>query len=194
MERERALIQNYQDETDETLMYAFSKGDDAAFDELVRRYQNKLVNFICKKTGDYEKSEEVTQEVFIRVYRARDRYQVSAKFATFIFRIALNLAYNVVRDRNRQKTDVKDDFSQIKDHLTPDRIYERQELRDILFSAIDELAEKYRDVVYLCDVEKFSYKDAGEILNISMGTVQSRLSRGRLKLREKLSKILDIKR
>lgn len=175
-------------------MLSFCDGDERAFGELVNRYKDKLVNYIYRYIGDYDRAEEICQEVFVRVYKSRDRYKVKAKFSTFIYRIALNLSYNEVRDRNRRKTDPTDEFSDLrmKDMNTPDVIYEKDETQRIIHREIASLKEKYRDVIILCDIERNSYKQTAAILNISVGTVQSRLSRGRMKLRQKLEKILKV--
>ena len=183
---------SYKDESDEILMLSFCDGDDRAFEELVNRYKNKLVNYINKYINDFDRAEEIAQEVFVRVHRSKDRYKVKAKFSTFIYRIALNLSYNEVRDRNRRKTEPTDEFGTLpmKDDYTPEDIYEKEETHNIIHREISELKDKFRDVIILCDIEKKSYKEAARILGISVGTVQSRLSRGRLKLRQRLEKVL----
>ncbi len=193
---EKKLGISYKEESDEFLMLSFCNGDgkesELAFGELVERYKNKLVNYIHKYIDDYDRAEEIAQEVFIRVYRSKNRYEVKAKFSTFVYRIALNLSYNEVRDRNRRKTEPTDEFSDIimKDVRTPENLYERDETERIIHKEISNLKDKYRDVIILCDIEGNSYKQAAEILDISVGTVQSRLSRGRIKLKQKLEKIL----
>lgn len=183
---------SYKDESDEILMLSFCNGDDKAFDELVLRYKDKIVNYIYKYIRDYDRAQEIAQEVFLRVFRSRDRYKVKAKFTTFIYRIALNLSYNEVRDRNRRKTEPTDEFSDLKmkDNKTPEKIYEKDETERIVHEEISNLKDKYRDVIILCDIEGHSYKETAKILDISVGTVQSRLSRGRLKLRQRLEKVL----
>ncbi len=186
------MATSYKEESDEVLMLAFCNGDDKAFDELVTRYSDKIVNYVYKYIRDYHRAEEISQEVFLRVFKVRDRYEVRAKFTTFIYRIALNLSYNEVRDRNRRKTDPTDEFSdfKMKDTRTPEVLYERRETERIIHEEISNLKDKYRDVIILCDIEKNSYKEAARILDISVGTVQSRLSRGRMKLRQRLEKLL----
>jgi RNA polymerase sigma-70 factor (ECF subfamily) len=182
---------NYEELSDELLMLSFKDGDDRAFEELVKRYKVKLFNYILKYTNDIERSEEIAQEVFIRVYRSRERYKVKAKFSTYIYRIALNLAYNEVRDRNRRKTDLQDEFvDKLKEYNTPEHLYEKKELEAIINREINALSPKYKDVILLCDIEGLSYKEVSKVLNISIGTVQSRLSRGRVRLKQRLEHIL----
>ncbi|MDH5681829.1 MAG: sigma-70 family RNA polymerase sigma factor [Spirochaetota bacterium] len=188
-----------EEESDEVLMLSFKAGDEQAFEEIVKRYKTKLFNYIYKYISDVERSEEITQEVFIRVYRSRDRYKIKAKFSTFIYRIALNLAFNEVRNRNRRKTDLQNEFDdkifddKIKEHNTPEKIYERKEVEIIVNREISNLSSKYKDVILLCDIEGLSYKEVAKILDISIGTVQSRLSRGRVRLKQRLENILNIK-
>lgn len=185
-------------ESDELLMLSFKAGDESAFDEIVKRYKTRLFNYIYKYISDIERSEEITQEVFIRVYRSRERYKIKAKFSTFIYRIALNLAFNEVRNRNRRKTDLQDEFDdklfthKQGENSTPEKIYEKKELEIILNKEISNLSSKYKDVILLCDIEGLSYKEVAQILDISIGTVQSRLSRGRVRLKQRLESILSL--
>jgi len=189
------LRRDYSDESDEMLMLSFQEGKDDAFEELVRRYKDKIFSYVYNYIGNVERAEEISQEVFIRVFRSRNRYKITAKFATFIYRIALNLAYNEVRDRNRRKTDVQNDFqATLKDKSTPENIYEKSEIELIVRQHVSMLPTKYADVVVLCDLQKLSYKEAAKVLDVSIGTVQSRLSRGRYKLRQSLEKVLDFKK
>ncbi len=184
---------DYSQESDELLMLSFKKGEEKAFETLVERYKDKIYNYINKYINNKERSEEIAQEVFIRLYRKQSSYKIKAKFSTFIYRIAFNLSYNEVRDRKRRKTDVKEDFSYIKDINTPDKIYEEKETEQILKNALESLPTKYKDVIILCDLENLTYKEAGKVLGLSMGTIQSRLSRGRMKLKQNLEKKISIK-
>ncbi len=189
------------EESDEVLMLSFKSGNEEAFEEIVRRYKNKLFNYIYKYINDLERSEEITQEVFIRVYRSRERYKIKAKFSTYIYRIALNLAYNEVRNRNRRKTDLQNEFDDktfeyrgSSEEITPEKLYEKKEVASIINKEINDLSDKYKDVILLCDIEGLSYKEVAHILNISIGTVQSRLSRGRVRLKQRLEKVLNLKK
>lgn len=189
------------EESDEVLMLSFKDGNEQAFEELVLRYKKRLFNYIHKYINDLERSEEITQEVFIRVYRSRERYKIKAKFSTYIYRIALNLAFNEVRNRNRRKTDPQDEFddkiidtsTRSNEYQTPEEIYEKKEVKQIVQDEINNLSDKYRDVIILCDLEGMSYKETAEVLKISIGTVQSRLSRGRVRLKQRLENVLNLK-
>ncbi len=191
------LNQNLKEESDEFLMLSFREGNEEAFTEIINRYNIRLFNYVYKYIHDKERSEEITQEVFIRVYRSRERYKIKAKFSTYIYRIALNLSYNEVRNRNRRKTDLKNEFDdksfkdKIKETNTPEKIFEKKEVKEIVNQEINNLSTKYKDVILLCDIEELSYKDVAKVLNISIGTVQSRLSRGRIKLKQRLEGLLN---
>ncbi len=179
-------------DNDELLMVAFCEGDEEAFVLLVNRYKDRIVNYIYKYTKDIERSEEIAQEVFIRVFRSRGRYSVKAKFSTFIYRIAMNLAFNEIRDRSRRKTDVAEDFPTLtREKDNPEMIYTKDETERLVIEGINSLPPRYREVVMLCDLENLSYKEVSKILKISVGTVQSRLSRGRIKLKQILSRIFE---
>ena len=179
-------------ESDEYMMLAFQRGDERAFELLVKRYKNKILNYIYRYTGDYSSSEEITQEVFIRVYRSKERYEIKAKFNTFIYRIAMNLAYNEVRNRNRRKTEATDNFFFLQDKSTPESLFIREEISENINKEISKLPAKLKDVVILCNIQEMSYKEASDVLDISVGTVQSRLSRARKILRKNLSMVLNL--
>ncbi len=181
-----------EEKSDEYLMTAFCDGNDAAFEELVKKYKDRIVGYIFKYTRDIERSEEIAQEVFIRVFRSKDRYSVKAKFSTFIYRIAMNLSFNEVRDRKRRKTDATEEFPTLsREKDNPEMKVAKDETEKLVLKGINQLPPRYREVVMLCDLENLSYKEASKILDISVGTVQSRLSRGRIKLKQILTKIFD---
>lgn len=185
-------LQTHSVESDEYLMLSFCDGDKEAFEKLVKRYKDRIVSYIYKYIRNFSRAEEIAQEVFIRVFRSRDRYSVKAKFSTFIYRIAMNLSYNEVRDRNRRKTDATEEFPTLtREKDNPELIYAKDETERLVLEGINNLPPRYREVVMLCDLENLSYKEVGKVLNISIGTVQSRLSRGRIKLKQILTKIFE---
>ena len=145
-EREEALGPDI--DSDEYHMLCFCDGTEEGFDELVKRYKDRIVSYIFRHIRDIERSEEIAQEVFIRVFRSRDRYEVKAKFSTFIYRIAMNLAYNEVRDRSRRKTDVIEDFPTLsRDKDNPELIFGKDETERLVLEGINALPR---------DIEKLS--------------------------------------
>ena len=185
--------------SDHSLLEAARTGDEAAFAELVRRYRNQITNYIYRLTNDYESAVDLAQETFLRVYRAADRYQSTYAFSTYIYRIATNLAISELRQRKRRRLVSLTGFFQSQDQsgevreLDPadkrplqDAALVADERRDAVARAIASLPEKYRAPLVLRDIEERSYEEIGRILEMSEGTVKSRISRARTFLRDKL--------
>lgn len=190
--------QAYEQMDDHALMAATKVGDQLAFQELVRRYKNKLTNFIYRLLNDYERASDLTQETFIRVYTSADRYEATNSFSTYIYRIAQNLAISEIRQRKRRGLFQMPFFSSDKDGeemevevadqriIAPEDIMIDDERRAAVRRAIVTLPEKYRVALVLRDVEGRSYEEISEILDLSDGTVKSRINRARNLLKEKL--------
>jgi len=184
--------------SDHALLEATRSGDHDAFAELVNRYRNQITSYIYRMTNDYDGAVDLAQETFVRVYRARDRYQRSYAFSTYIYRIATNLAISELRKRKRRKLVSLTGFFQPTDggeaqELNPpdDRPLQDSELvdaerRNAVQRAIGTLPEKYRAPLILRDVDGRSYDEIAAILETNEGTVKSRISRARGFLREKM--------
>lgn len=189
--------------TDHSLLAATLEGDETAFAELVRRYRNQITNYIYRMTSDYETAVDLAQETFIRVYRAAARYQSNYAFSTYIYRIATNLAISELRRRKRRRMVSLTGFFQGRDRteepaeLDPpdssplqDCTLVEEERRAAVARAISTLPDKYRAPLVLRDVEGRSYEEIADILQMSQGTVKSRINRARSFLREKLQPYL----
>jgi RNA polymerase sigma-70 factor (ECF subfamily) len=184
--------------SDHALLEATRTGDEDAFAELVSRYRNQITSYIYRMTNDYEGAVDLTQETFVRVYRAADRYQQSHAFSTYIYRIATNLAISELRKRKRRRLVSLNGFFQSNDgaearEFNPpderplqDTEMVETERRLAVQRAIGTLPEKYRAPLILRDVEGKSYEEISRILATSEGTVKSRISRARGFLREKM--------
>lgn len=186
--------------TDHGLLAATLAGDEAAFGELVRRYRNQITNYIYRMTNDYDTAVDLAQETFMRVYAAAERYQTSYAFSTYIYRIATNLAISELRRRKRRRLVSLTGFFQGRDSAqsepteldVPDArplqdvTYVADERRAAVARAIATLPEKYRAPLVLRDVEERSYEEIAAILQMSEGTVKSRINRARTFLRDKL--------
>ncbi|MFB3904756.1 MAG: RNA polymerase sigma factor [Acidobacteriota bacterium] len=186
---------------DNALVSAYLEGDDHAFQVLVSRYQGKLINYVNTLVHDYDLSVDLAQETFIRVFRYADRYRGDYQFSTWVYRIATNLAIDELRRRER-----KGRFSlrhmialfekdgrplPIPDvRPTPERTLDGKERLERLQAAVDSLPPKYRLPFLLKEVEDLSYDEICQVLQISMGTVKSRIHRAKMLLREKLAGIL----
>ncbi len=175
---------------DGDVVASFLAGEERAFQELVSRYQSRLLNFIYRTIGDREKAEDLVQEVFIRVYRHIGRFDRSKKFSTWIYTIASNLAKNELRNRSRNplvlfqtiKKNWQDEERplQFEDALSrPDDLYRKRHLRELVEEATSRLPEHHRQVFVLRELEGKSYEEIAEITNCNLGTVKSRLNRAR---------------
>ena len=187
--------------TDHGLLAATLAGDEAAFGELIRRYRNQITNYIYRMTNDYETAVDLAQETFMRVYAAAERYQSNYAFSTYIYRIATNLAISELRRRKRRRLVSLTGFFQGRDSSQAEAaefdVPDARPLQDVtvvaderraaVSRAIATLPEKYRAPLVLRDVEERSYEEIAAILEMSEGTVKSRINRARAFLRDKLS-------
>lgn len=184
---------------DVQFMLRVQKGDEAAFSRLVSSYQDRLVSIFANLVGNQETAEDLTQEVFLRIYRARAGYQPNAKFSTWVFRIANNLASNSRRSRGRRKeVQLKTEESgplgarpaeQLladKSALMPTRLFDRREMQQHVREALESLSERQQMALLLHKFEGMSYVDIGETMELSPQAVKSLLSRARESLRGRL--------
>lgn len=180
---------------DAAVVEAFLGGEERAFEELVERYQVRLLNFVYRTIGDRERAEDLVQEVFIRVYRHLHRFDRSKKFSTWVYTIASNLAKNELRNRSRNplvlfqaiKKSWDDDERplQFEDHGSrPDDLYRKRHLRELVEASVARLPEHHRQVFVLRELEGKSYEEIAEITACNLGTVKSRLNRARTSFAE----------
>ena len=189
---------SYLHDPDVQLMLRVREGDDAAFGRLVATYQDRLVGLLTHLVGERDVAEDLAQEVFLRVHRARKGYQPTAKFSTWLFRIAQNLASNSRRGRRRRKevsfagsAEVSESRPQEalvaeKSAFMPNRQVARQELQGVVREALEELGERQKLAVLLHKFEGMSYADIAETMELTPQAVKSLLSRARESLRGKL--------
>lgn len=184
--------------SDEDLMTHFQQGAIEAFNILVKRYSEPLYNFISRFLGDEKESEDILQETFLRVYRNRHSYRRIAKFSTWLYTIASNLARTEYRKRKRRKHiplysknrseeeyEIQHPYPQTPlDENAGAKILERY-----IQEALNQLPENFREVVVLRDVQQLTYDEIAEITGLPMGTVKSRINRGRTKLKNLLKDI-----
>lgn len=189
------------DETDENLMLRVGKGESAAFNELVRRYTRKMINLAYQITGDRDLAEDIAQETFFRAYKSAARYTEIAKFSTWLYTIAINLCRNELRRRkfkpfSLEEMAEREDEGKIRIDIAdetakPDRDLERKELTGHVRRAIAMVPAKFRVALVLRDIEGLAYDEIGSMLGLPEGTVKSRINRGRLRVKEILTPILD---
>jgi len=186
--------------SDVQLMLDVKAGDGASFDVLLRKYRTPLVNFLYRMVRDAATAEDLAQEVFLRVYRARKEYSPSAKFTTWLFRIATNLALNSIRDNRHRSRDVSID-APVEEDETPRelparemRIDERMAERDraeVIRRAVVALPEKQRVAVLLHKYEEMDYAEIAKILNCSESALKSLLFRAYETLRVQLAPLVS---
>jgi RNA polymerase sigma-70 factor (ECF subfamily) len=179
--------------SDEQLIAKFQLGDLQAYDILVRRYKDQLLNFVYRFVGNRTDAEDIVQETFLRVYKNKHMYKEIAKFSTWVYTIAGNLAKTELRRRKRHKIfSVSNFVNEEKDYDIPDHDHSPEKKVDsaiqegIIQKAIEKLPAKFKEVIILRDIQGFAYEEISQILNIPLGTVKSRVNRGRLKLQEDL--------
>jgi RNA polymerase sigma-70 factor (ECF subfamily) len=188
--------------SDEKLIEQFQQGNIYAFEEIVRRYKDQLINFAYRYLNDFDDAEDVVQETFMRVFRKKKAYKNVAKFSTWIYTITGNLAKTELRRRRRRKIlslsnlGYEDKDFELKDiKKGPEESVDELIQDGVIQQAINSLPEKFREVIIFRDIQELSYEEISTILKIPLGTVKSRVNRGRLKLREKLTEyIKEIKK
>ena len=185
--------------TDIQLMLEVKAGDDSSFDLLLRKYRSPLVNFLYRMVRDTATAEDLAQEVFLRVYRARKKYSPSAKFTTWLFRIATNLALNSVRDNRHHQMDVSLDAPPEEDEVPMElparemRIDEHmveQDRAETIRRAVASLPEKQRVAVLLHKYEEMDYGEIAKILDCSESALKSLLFRAYETLRVQLAPLV----
>ena len=179
---------------DETLMQQIARNDTAAFDVLFLRHRRAVFSYTLRMVGDGPAAEDLTQECFLRVWRARERYQPTAAFRTWLFTIARRLALDELKRRETHPTVLAADTADDKDSAgtiesvagvesaNPQEIVMARELARALDRALRELPEEFREAAMLRDVEGMSYDEIAGVLGCPLGTVKSRLNAARKRL------------
>ena len=159
-----------------------------SWDELVRQHADRVYRLAYRLSGNQHDAEDLTQETFIRVFRSVQNYQPGT-FEGWLHRITTNLFLDMVRRRNRIRMEaLPEDYERVPaDGPTPEQVYYDARLDPDLQSALDSLAPEFRAAVVLCDIEGLSYEEIGATLGVKLGTVRSRIHRGRQALRDYLA-------
>jgi len=187
--------------SDVDLMLDVKAGDEASFDLLLHKYRSPLVNFLGRMVHDRATAEDLAQEVFLRVYRARKQYTPSAKFTTWLFRIATNLALNSLRDTRHQRMEVSIDAPPNDEEDAPPRELPAREMRidehmierdrvEFIQRAVASLPEKQRAAVLLHKYEEMDYADIAKVLECSESALKSLLFRAYESLRVQLAPLV----
>jgi|SRR5580698_4109442 RNA polymerase sigma-70 factor (ECF subfamily) len=180
------------------LVHATQNGDVSAFEQLVKRYDRKLLRIAQNFTHNLEDAQDVVQEAFLKAFQHLDQFREESKFSTWLIRITINQSFMKLRKHGAvRETSLDDNFQGDGDMLpmevvdwapNPEQRYGSSELRDILVKALRELRPSLRAVFVVRDIEGLSIDQAAEVLNLSHAAVKARLWRARLQLRERLNK------
>lgn len=179
--------------TDEELIARFQKGDEQAYIELVNRYRDRLINFAYRFVNNEEQAEDVVQDTLLKLYTHRHYYRNIAKFSTWIYTIAGNLAKTELRKRKRHKvTNLSQMGREEREYDLPaaeiesGQIVEGQYAERQIQMAIQTLPLHFRTVIILRDIQELSYEEISNIVDVPLGTVKSRINRARLQLQKAL--------
>lgn len=188
-------------EPDSELVKRVQRGDSAAFDLLVRKYQHKTVALVGRYVHDWSEAEDVAQEAFVRAYRAIGGFRGDAQFSTWLHRIAVNTAKNhlVAHSRRPPLDDIDaaeaeqfDIGTRLRDTDTPERELMRQELEQTVMKAVNALPKELHDAITLREVEGLGYEEIAQRMACPIGTVRSRIFRAREAIDTELRPLLDM--
>ena len=181
--------------TDEQLIKKFQDGDVGAYNQIVYRYKDRLLNFIYRFLNDLDRSEDLVQDTLLKLYTHKDSYKEIAKFSTWLYTIAANLARTELRKIKRRKTfsitelshDDREFIIESPD-LGPGEESFSQNFEKNVQRALVELPDDFKTIIILRDIQELSYDEISKIIEVPLGTVKSRINRGRVKLQQLLKK------
>lgn len=192
-----------QELADEQLMEVVVAGNKAAFELLVQRHKSRLYSYLLRLLRDPTEAEEVAQEAFVRAYVHADKYRNIAKFSTWLYTIATNLVRNRIRKtrsgpkllslhwgRGEDDEDDREAIDLPDPGDRPDRVFEKSELQGLVAQGIEQIPVRYREAFVLREVNHFTYEEIAEITGLKLGTVRSRINRGRGHFREAMEPLL----
>jgi len=179
-------------------MLRIKEGDEQAFRQIVESYWKPILNLCFHYVGNQEDAEEVAQDVFIRLHKAAESYEPRAKLSTFLYRIAVNLSLNRIRDRKRKRLISLDDLlknrakhSMISEADDPDSLLGQKEKQQAIQKAVAALPSSQRTAVLLKRFQGLSYEEIAEVMNCSVSAVEARLHRAKQNLMKKLKHLVE---
>ncbi len=186
---------------DQQLVERVQRGDKAAFDLLVAKYQRKIFRLLSRLIRDQAEVEDIAQEAFIKAYRALPNFRGDSAFYTWLYRIAINTAKNHLVSQGRrapttteadiEEAETFDDGDQLRDLNTPESMLLSKQVGEAVNRAIDQLPEDLRTAIVLREIEGLSYEEIAESMSCPIGTVRSRIFRAREAIAQELKPVLD---
>ena len=181
--------------SDEILIKKFQEGDVGAYNQIVFRFKDRLLHFIYRFVNDLDLAEDLVQDTLLKLYTHKDSYQEIAKFSTWLYTIAANLARTELRKKKRRKTFSVTELSRedrefiiVSSDVDPSEDLSSQNFEKSVHRALAELPDDFKTIIILRDIQELSYDEISKIVEVPMGTVKSRINRGRVKLQQLLKK------
>ena len=181
--------------SDEILIKKFQDGDVGAYNQLVFRFKDRLLNFIYRFVNDLDLAEDLVQDTLLKLYTHKDSYREIAKFSTWLYTIAANLARTELRKKKRRKTFSVTELSRedrefiiASSDVDPSEDLSSQDFEKNIQLALAELPDDFKTIIILRDIQELSYDEISKIVDVPLGTVKSRINRGRVKLQQLLKK------
>jgi len=185
---------------DQALVEQVQRGEKQAFDVLVLKYQNKIIQLVNRYVHDTDEARDVAQEAFIKAYRAIGRFRGDSAFYTWLYRIAINTAKNYLvasgrrpprADIDAQDAEQYEGATGLREYATPERLLLKDEILEAIATAIDELPDDLRTAITLRELEGLSYEEIAQTMDCPIGTVRSRIFRARDAIDTRLKPLLD---
>ena len=181
--------------SDEILIKKFQEGDVGAYNQIVFRFKDRLLNFIYRFVNDLDLAEDLVQDTLLKLYTHKDSYREIAKFSTWLYTIAANLARTELRKKKRRKTFSVTELSRedrefiiASSDVDPSEDLSSQNFEKSVQRALAELPDDFKTIIILRDIQELSYDEISKIVDVPLGTVKSRINRGRVKLQQLLKK------
>jgi RNA polymerase sigma-70 factor (ECF subfamily) len=186
--------------TDAQLVHRVQKGEKGAFDLLVLKYQHRIVNLVMRYVRDPDQALDITQEAFLKAYRALGRFRGESAFYTWLYRIAVNTAKNYLAAQRRRPMDVELDLqdpeqfdlhAKLKETDTPEGVLMGRQLHETVARAIEALPDDLRTAIVLRELDGMSYEEIAQTMDCPVGTVRSRIFRARDAIGKKIGTLVD---
>jgi len=175
------------DDQDSLFIRQFLEGEEKGFEDLVRKYQNSVLNIVYSLIGRDRESEDISQEVFLKVYHNLGSFRQRCRFSTWLYRIAVNTVYDLLRRRKNLSSDESAVENSVYGGKNAQEILVERENKQLIRRALANIPVKYRSALVLKDIAGMSYREISGVLRCGIGTVESRIFRGRQFLKEELA-------